>query len=172
MFTRVVETEQGTANIIAEHKDESLLQLSLDLQDQLYVLVNDFVQDSNDPLYNQLLALMVLSNINVYNVTENIEKVESDILFKNVEKSITGLMTYLKRTDGRIANSDLIAVSHSDEKKKLTFFVNGLELVTYTKQAKKIKNRVVFHMASTEFSELFIAIYSKIMYSIIESQKS
>lgn len=172
MFTRVVETEQGTANVIAEHKEESILQLSLDLQDQLYVLVNDFVQDYTNPQYNQLLALMVLSNINVYNVTENIEKVESDMLFKNVEKSITGLMNYLKRTDVKIANSELIALSHSDETKKLTFFINGTAVVTHTKQAKKIKNRVVFHTASTEFSELFIAVYSKIMYSIIETKDS
>ncbi|MEG1299139.1 MAG: hypothetical protein RSC93_00350 [Erysipelotrichaceae bacterium] len=172
MFTRVVETEQGTANVVAEHKDESILQLSLDLQDQLYVLVNDFVQDYTNPQYNQLLALMVLSNINVYNVTENIEKVESDMLFKNVEKSINGLMNYLKRTDVKVANSELIALSHSDEAKKLTFFINGIAVVTYTKQAKKIKNRVVFHTASTEFSELFIAVYSKIMYSIIETKDS
>ena len=27
MFTRVVETEQGTANVVAEHKDESILQV-------------------------------------------------------------------------------------------------------------------------------------------------
>lgn len=170
MFTRIVETEDGTANIFADQKDESLLQVSLDLQDQLFGLFNQYEQDTTSPIYNQLLTLMVLSNINVYNVTEHIDRLESDMLFKQVEKSINGLMNYLKRNDVKIANSELLSVSHSDEKKTLTFYINSKEMVTYSKNAKKIKNRVVFHRDPINFSDWFIAVYAKIMQEIIEAK--
>ncbi len=79
-------------------------------------------------------------------------------------------MNYLKRNDVKIANSELLSVSHSDEKKTLTFYINSKEMVTYAKNAKKIKNRVVFHRDPINFSDWFIAVYAKIMQEIIEAK--
>ena len=168
MFTRVVETEAGIANIITDNNEKTLLEVSLDLQDQLYELVNAYPQDTPNPMYNQLLVLMVLSNINVYNVTENIDDIKSDALFKNVEKSITGLINYIKRTGVSIEDYELITVRYSDEKKIIRFFVNSEEFATYNKNAKKIKNRIVLHKEPIHLSDYFISVYSKIMYNIIE----